>query len=82
MRELDKARLTGLFIAAFELAEQWATRYTYKGRPYRIRKVTVTVAEMWTEGGGWVPLPKALADQLRGHISTGEAIETTERTPL
>jgi hypothetical protein len=81
VRDLDRRRLTDLFAAAFEAAAQQVVRYTYKDRRYRIRKVTVTVAEMWTPGGGWVPLPADLTDQLRRHISAGEAIETTERTP-
>jgi hypothetical protein len=81
VRDLDRRRLTDLFIAAFEAAAGQAVRYTYKDRRYRIRKVTVAVGEMWTPGGGWVPLPADFTDQLRRYISAGEAIEMTERTP-
>lgn len=73
MRHLDQLRLADLFTRAFEAAEPNTITYTYKNRPYRVRVVTVTVAEMDTPGGGWTPLPPALTTQLLAHIASGEA---------
>lgn len=78
MTELDRHRLIGLFMAAYGSAEQQAAGYTYRGRLYRVRTVTVAVAEMHTERGGWVPLTQDLADQLLDHVASGKATRDAE----
>jgi hypothetical protein len=76
MREIDRLRLIKMLTKAYEQAEGLATTYTYKGRDYRVRTVTVTVGEIGTPGGAWVPLGQDLTSQLLGHIASGEATVT------
>jgi hypothetical protein len=73
VRHLDRLRLADLFTRAYEAAEREAVTYTYRDRSYRVRTVAVTIVEMHTSGGGWVPLTVDLADQLLCKIESGEA---------
>lgn len=75
MNDLDRARVADQFVKAYEKAEPDTDTYTYKGRSYRVRKITITIAEV--EGAArWTPLPQALTDQLLKLIMTGEATKS------
>lgn len=72
MRELDRDRLTELFLKVYE--QVGAAPYIYQNRLYRVRRVTVTVAEIHSKNGEWTPMPYALTSQLLKHIADGKAI--------
>lgn len=73
MHEMDRARLVAQLVDAFEQAEARATTGTFKGRPFRVRTVTVTVAEVRAPDGSWVPLGRLLTGHLLGKVASGEA---------
>lgn len=70
MKELDRDRLTDLFLRTY--AQTAAAPCTYHDRTYRIREVTVTIAE-FQSGNGWTPMPPGLTNQLLKLIARGEA---------
>lgn len=73
MRELDKARITEQLLQAYEDATP-SDIYKLAGRSYRVREITVTVAEFETTAG-WVPPSGRLRDQLLCKISEGGSRE-------
>jgi hypothetical protein len=76
MTELEKMRLEAITTIAFNEALPSATCHVYGGRRYRVRTVTITVAEMDTAGAGWMVLPKPLTDQLEDSIANGTTVVT------
>jgi len=77
MTELDTDRLASLFTASHDSTGECGTEYVYKNRLYRLREVTVTIGEMCTKGGDWIPLPHALTKQLLCEVAEGEAMRAT-----